>query len=57
MTEMETQGESKKIDGQVELSMNSMVEFTSPHAMKFKGEIQGHPVMVLAKIVGQHSEK
>ena len=44
---METKGEPQEIDGQVELSMDSVVGFTLVHTMKLKGEIQGHLVMVL----------
>ena len=55
MTKMEIQGEPEEIDGQVELSMNSVVGFTSSHTMKLKGEIQGHPIMVLINCGATHN--
>ena len=53
--EMEIKGEPEEIDGQVELSMNSVVGFTSSYTMKLKGEIQGHPVMVLIDCGATHN--
>ena len=35
--------------------MNSVVGFTSSHTMKLKGEIQGHPVMVLIDCGATHN--
>ena len=52
---METKGELEEMDGQVDLSMNSVVGFTSSRTMKLKGENQGHPVMVLIDCGATHN--